>query len=142
MQERPYFIVNVEAVIQNDDKYLLIRRSMNEEHSAGTLSLPGGKLDRELTSPEALEQALRREIAEEVGLIIGRMTYLESKTFLMDTGEWCLSICFLSREFTGQATAKSKEEVDEVLWLTQSELLEQNCPPWTRQSIQATIEHI
>jgi len=142
MQERPYFIVNIEAVIQNGDKYLLIRRSMSEEHSAGTLSLPGGKLDRELISPEALEQALRREITEEVGLTLGRMVYLESKTFLMDTKEWCLSVCFLSKEFTGQAIAKSEDEVDEVLWLTQSELAEQeNCPPWTKQSIRTAAEY-
>ena len=142
MRERPYFIVNIEAVIQDGDKYLLIRRSMNEEHSAGTLSLPGGKLDREPISPEALEQALRREIAEEVGLILGQMAYLESKTFLMDTGEWCLSICFLSKEFTGQATAKSEDEVDEVLWLMPSELVQQeNCPLWTKQSIQAAVEY-
>lgn len=134
--------MNTEAVIRDGDKYLLIRRGMNEEHSAGTLSLPGGKLDRESTSPEALEKALRREIAEEVGVTLGQMVYLESKTFRMDTGEWCLSICFLAKEFTGLATAKSKAEVDKVLWLAPSELAQQaNCPPWTKQSIQTAVEY-
>ena len=132
---RPYFIVNVEAAIRRDGKYLLIRRGSGEEHSPGTISLPGGKIDHEAISPEALEQALRREIEEEVGLQLGRVQYLESKTFTMDTGEWCLSVCFLCDDFTGTASAKSADEVAEILWLNYAELDDQPCPPWTKQSI-------
>lgn len=136
MNQRPYFIVNVEAVIKHNDQFLLIRRSTKEDHSPGTLSLPGGKIDQEAVSPGALERALRREIEEEVGLLLGRVSYLESKTFLMDTKEWCLSVCFFCEDFSGMAIAKSEDEVDEVLWLKSADLHRQaDGPSWTQQSI-------
>jgi 8-oxo-dGTP diphosphatase len=136
--DRPYFIVNVEVAIRRDGKFLLIRRSSLEEHSAGTLSLPGGKIDHRAVSPEALEQALRREIEEEVGVTLGKLTYIESKSFIMDTKEWCVSVCFFCEDFTGTAFAKSEDEVDEVIWLAPQELYQQTaCPPWTKQSIES-----
>ena len=140
MHNRPYFIINVEAAIHDGSKFLLIRRSKNEDHSAGTLSLVGGKVDHMACSPLALETTLRREVYEEVGLQLGAMNYVESKSFIMDTGEWCLSICFYCQDFTGHASIKSPQEVDEVLWLTQAELdANPACPPWTKQSIAAVV---
>ncbi len=138
MSNRPYFIVNVEVAIKDKKigKYLLIRRSLKEDHSAGTLSLPGGKLDQLAISPMALEKTIMREVREEVGLELHSVAYVESKSFVMDTGEWCLSICLYSDVFSGTAHALSKDEVDDVVWLAPSELSEQvNCPPWTQQSI-------
>ncbi len=41
------FIVNVEGAINKDGKWLMIRRSMKEEHAGGELSLVGGKVERE-----------------------------------------------------------------------------------------------
>lgn len=138
MEERPYFIVNVEAAIVRNGRYLLIRRSSAEEHAGGMLSLPGGKVEHEATSPEALEIALRREVEEETGLVLGTVHYVESKVFTMDTGEWCLSICFFCNDCRGDARPKSKDEVDEVLWLGATELDQQaNCPAWTKQSIRS-----
>lgn len=135
---RPYFIVNVEAAIKKADKYLIIKRSQKEEHSPGTLSLPGGKVDVSEVSPGALEEALRREILEETDLRIGDLSYVESKSFTMDTGEMCLSICFTTDDFEGEAKAQSACEVDEVLWLSSVDIMANpNCPPWTRQSIAA-----
>lgn len=143
MQQRPYFIVNVEVAIKREGRYLLIRRSLKEDHSAGTLSLPGGKLDQVAMSPMALENAIKREIAEEVGLELGSLKYVESKSFVMDAGEWCLSIGFYCDNASGTAQPLSRDEVDDVLWLLPSELEAQpNCPPWTKQSIaQAELKY-
>lgn len=138
MEKRPYFIVNTEVAIRNTDgQYLFIRRGSKEDHSPGTLSLPGGKLDQTAISPAALEANVGREILEEVGLHLGPVTYVESKAFLMDTGEWCLSVCFFCQEFTGNASCVSSEEVEAAIWLLPAELEQQTaCPPWVRQSIQ------
>lgn len=138
MSERPCFIINVEAAIFFSGKYLLIRRGANEEHSPSTLSLPGGKVDRLAVSPEALEQAVRREIHEEVGLTLGSLHYLESKSFMMDTGEWCVSVCFFCQDSDGNASIKSTDEVQEIVWCSLEDLANENsCPPWTKQSILA-----
>lgn len=138
-QKRPLFIVNVEAAIYREGKYLLIKRSSEEEHSPGTLSLPGGKVELNAVSPDALETALRREIYEEVGLELNDLFYIESKAFTMDTGEMCLGICFFCQKFQGKALAKSLHEVESVAWLTQSEIIKDtNTPAWTLQSITAS----
>jgi 8-oxo-dGTP diphosphatase len=135
---RPYFIVNVEAAIYRNGSYLIIQRGMIEEHAAGALSLPGGKLDHIEVSPEALELALVREVYEEVGIRLGSLSYIESKTFAMDTGEMCLSICFLCQDFRGQGEIKSIEEVRKLQWLTWGEIIKNPAtPPWTAQSITA-----
>ncbi len=138
MAARPYFIVNVEAVIYHNGAYLVIQRGDAEEHSPGTLSLPGGKIELVETSPEALETALEREIDEEVGLHLQTLNYLESKTFTLDTGEMCLSIAFLCQDFLGIASAKSPDEVKSVQWLTWAEIIKHpEAPPWTIQSVTA-----
>jgi hypothetical protein len=37
------FIVNIEGAIFKEEKWLVIERSLKEEHAGGTLSLVGGK---------------------------------------------------------------------------------------------------
>ncbi len=138
MTQPPYFIVNVEAVVCRNNSYLIIERSDQEEHAPGMLSIPGGKVDLIVTSPDALEQALRRECLEEVGLRLQTLEYLESKTFIMDTGVMCLSVAFLCRDFFGTASAKSPDEVKAVHWLTWAEIIKNpQAPPWTIQSVTA-----
>ena len=63
------FIVNVEGAIRKDDRWIIIERSMTEEHAGGGLSLVGGKVEAENT-PNILEKTLKREIAEEIGITI------------------------------------------------------------------------
>jgi 8-oxo-dGTP diphosphatase len=55
-------IVVVAAVIERDGKFLVARR-LKDTHLAGLWEFPGGKVDR----GETLEEALRREITEELG---------------------------------------------------------------------------
>ena len=62
------YIVNVEAVIYQDDKYLIIKRSDQEEHAPGILSNAGGKVEINNPQKEVLEKTLIREIKEEVDI--------------------------------------------------------------------------
>jgi 8-oxo-dGTP diphosphatase len=58
----PDRIIVVAAVIERDGKFLVARR-LKDTHLAGLWEFPGGKVDR----GETLEDALRREISEELG---------------------------------------------------------------------------
>jgi len=60
--KRPILIVD--AFIKKDDKYLAIKRAKNVE--VGTWEVPGGKVDLN----EKVEDALKREIKEELGINI------------------------------------------------------------------------
>lgn len=70
-------IVNVEAAIVRDGRYLMIVWGEEESHAPGTLSIPGGKVEDAGLIGNVLEETLRREI----GLI-----YIESKPFITDDG--------------------------------------------------------
>ena len=80
------FIVNVEGAIYRDRNWLLIERSKNEEHAGGTLSLVGGKVEKEGASTDILERTLEREIFEEVGIKVKNLEYVNSTTFVTDAG--------------------------------------------------------
>ena len=55
------------AVILNNNKQVLIAKRPDHVHQGGYWEFPGGKLE----TGEAVEQALRREIKEELGLPTG-----------------------------------------------------------------------
>lgn len=117
------FIVNVEGAIYRDEKWLLIRRSVKEEHAGGSLSLVGGKCEIEGDSKDILERTLQREILEEVGIEVTVGEYVNSSSFVTASGVNVIDIVFLCQHKLGEPYAKSIEEVDDVIWLTTSEVL-------------------
>jgi 8-oxo-dGTP diphosphatase len=136
------YIVNVEAAIYRDDKYLMIMRGSEEMQSPGTLALPGGKVDIVGTLNAILEETLQREVREEVNVEIEPgLKYVESKTFLMDTGYPVVDIVFLCRYKSGEPYIRDPHEVESIHWMTAQEILEQpDAPDWTRQSIRLAEE--
>lgn len=135
--ERPFFIVNVEAVIVRGERYLMTVRGAGESHAPGTLSFPGGKVELDEIGDDVLETALRREVREEVGLEVSSIRYLESKSFVADDGERVVDIVFLCKSERGEPTMSDPEEIAEVHWLTAQEVYDHpQTPPWTRQSIE------
>ena len=58
------FNVSVEAVIVKDGKLLVTRRAHEREHAGGEWELLSGRVNQN----ESLEDAVRREVKEEVGL--------------------------------------------------------------------------
>jgi 8-oxo-dGTP pyrophosphatase MutT (NUDIX family) len=135
---RPAFVVVVHGAIVRDGRYLMIVRALDEEQAPGALGFPGGKVERTDGPDQVLEQTLRREVAEEVGLEIAQETfYLESAAFTMDTGEPAVSVVFLCQyRGTGEPVSES-DEVDSASWMTPSEVVaDPRAPEW----MPATIE--
>ena len=117
------FIVNTEAAIYRDGRYLIIKRSEKEEHAAGMISLVGGKVEIAQDSSEVLERTIIREVEEEVGLVIdGRPRYIQSTSFVTDTGDHVVNISFLCEGVEGEAYIASSDEVDAVYWMTPEEV--------------------
>lgn len=117
------FAVNVEGAIHRDGQWLLIKRSEKEEHAGGTLSLVGGQCDTEGFSSDILERTLKREIFEEVGCEVSRLQYVNSSSFVTDSGINVVDIVFLCHHHAGEPYAKSTDEVDEIFWMTTQEML-------------------
>ncbi|WP_313893020.1 NUDIX domain-containing protein [Psychrobacillus sp.] len=118
------FYVNVEAAVFKDDKWLLIRRSMKEEHAGGELSLVGGTVDNEGNSNDILERTLRRELLEEVGVEVKDLIqYVRNTSFVLASGKEVVDIVFLCEFDKGEPYAKSPDEIESIQWMTTDEIV-------------------
>lgn len=131
------YIVNVQAVIVHEGRYLMIVRSMAEEYAAGTLSFVGGKVEETSPVNDVLELSIRREIMEEVGVTVGDLHYLESTHFIGSDDMLVVNVMFLCAYAAGEVRAGSPDEVAEVLWLT-AEAMRQHpaLPEWTLRGLE------
>ncbi|MDZ5473724.1 NUDIX domain-containing protein [Bacillus sp. 31A1R] len=138
------FIVNVEGAIYKEDKWLVIRRSTMEEHGAGELSLVGGKVDVGDPTFYILEETIKREVFEEVGIqIADELQVVFNSMFTADDGVNVVNIVMLGEHREGEAYPKSSDEVDAVFWLTEEDILNnKEASPWLKESIKKAVEAI
>jgi 8-oxo-dGTP diphosphatase len=131
------FVVNVEAAVFNDDKWLIIQRSLKEEHAAGELSLAGGQVEDEGNSSDILERTAKREVFEETGVIVkDTLQYVHSTSFISNSGKKVVDIVMLAEYENGDSHSKSEDEVTDVFWLTTDEIMNHvNTGPILRESI-------
>ncbi len=116
----------------------MIERSKKEEHAGGTLSLVGGKVEEEGHSIDILERTLEREVFEEVGIKVKNMEYVNSSSFVTDTGLNVVDIVFLCEHASGEAYAKSPDEVDGVIWFSTEQILaHQEIPDYLKRNIES-----
>ena len=129
--------VNVDVALHRDGAWLLITRAAGEGHAPGTLSLVGGTLEASAPTSDILEETARREVLEEVGLVVdGPLTYVESTFFLADDGDAVLNVVFLAEVGQGEPVIAAPDEVAAVGWFTVDEVERtEKCPPWTSQSM-------
>lgn len=139
------YIVNVEGAVVRGGRYLMVVRG-EAEYAPGGLSFPGGKVEGVGRTADVLEETLRREIGEEVGVEVhAEMTYLRSSALVAE-GDPVVDVVFLCRWKSGEATAAdaaaespsaAKGEVAAVRWMTAAEAIAHpETPPWTRLSLQ------
>ena len=138
----PYFyIVNVEAAIFNEEKWLMIERSEKEDYGGGLLAFIGGKVDETEDSDDILEKTVIREVYEEVGVEIeNQMTYVNSSLFFA-AGEAVVDVVFLCKYKSGAARCKSPDEVANVYWMTIEEVRNHpDIPVWLKRNIKLAEE--
>ena len=103
------------AVIINDNREVCISRRHPQAHQGGLWEFPGGKIE----NGESVEQALAREIAEEIGLrIIASRPLIRIEHAYADKTV-CLHVHRVER-FSGTARGR---EGQPVKWLALSELV-------------------
>jgi 8-oxo-dGTP diphosphatase len=132
------FIVNVEGAIFNSNKWLIIQRSKKETHAGGLISLVGGKVDVEGNSVDILERTVKREIFEEIGVKVkDKLSYIQSTSFIADDGSNVVDVVFLCEYDSGEPYVKSKDEVEDVSWMTYEEIINHpKAPIWLKESIE------
>lgn len=73
--------VCVKAVIKKEDRILIVKRSMQDEYGAGDWEFPGGRVE----FAESCEEALIREIFEEISLEVVDYYLMYVSSFYIDT---------------------------------------------------------
>lgn len=107
------FHVGVKAVIVQDAKILLVKHKVR-----GTWNLPGGRIDTD----ESIEETLRRELKEELGLqfdvVVGDVVYAfrdPSLTFIEGNG--VILVAYAVNLADGEQLAASDEHSD-IAWMS------------------------
>jgi 8-oxo-dGTP pyrophosphatase MutT (NUDIX family) len=88
------------------------------------LTFPGGKVENADFMDNVLEETLRREILEKVGVEVQEdMVYVESHSFVGD-GEPVVDIVFLCHYLSGEAVPGDPDEVQSVHWMSFEEIIQ------------------
>lgn len=105
--------VTVEALVEDQGKILIIRRSARME-SGGLLALPGGYLDRD----ETTKQGAARETREETGyeIAIQELLSISDDPDRRGTDRQNVSITYTAKPIS-KVGEHDPHEVDEVLWV-------------------------
>jgi len=141
MEEYAY-VVNVEAAVVRDGQYLCIERATDEDHAAGALAFPGGKVEQEPRTTDTIEATARREVGEEVGVEVGAVSYVRSRTFETDGGTACLNVVTRCEYEGGDARPLEPAEVAAVHWLAPREIADHEAaPPYLEADVEAVETH-
>lgn len=110
------------ALFTKQGKLLLSRRARNPEK--GKFDLPGGFVDVE----ETIEQALARELKEELGLSPGQYTppvYFKSRTHKYEYGTQVydnIVLMFMATLMVDEAELSPQDDVAEIVTLTREQV--------------------
>mgnify|MGYP000663390991 CR=1 FL=1 len=134
MDENQYLHeVAITAIVVKDGKYLITRRSKQKRRFPGMWVVPGGRLEVSdyITLPKdtehywynVLEKTLKREVKEEVGIIIDHIEYVTSLARVHEDGAPALVISCLADYVSGNVELQAGE-TDEHAWVTLPEAKE------------------
>ena len=122
--------VVITAIIVKDGKYLITRRALSKKRFPGMWTVPGGKLETSdyVNLPKdtkdywynVLEQVLRREVKEEVGLTIKNIEYVTSLATIHADGAPSLVISCMADWESGEVVLQ-EDETDKYAWVSTEE---------------------
>jgi len=118
------------CIIHKEGKYFLLQRSFDKKVFPGKWTVPGGGLstDDYIDMPKttadhwyyALENSLRREIREEAGIEVGKMSYCCDMTFIRPDNVPVIILSFYAPYQSGEI--KLDHESINHAWATFDEL--------------------
>lgn len=126
IQNKELHRIALTAIIHKDGKFLLVRRALNKKAFPGKWTVPGGGLevDDYINLPKtthdhwyfAVENSLRREVREEVGIEMGKVNYLLDIAFIRPDGVPVVILSYYSDYKSGEV--KLNEENIDFAWVS------------------------
>jgi mutator protein MutT len=97
----------VVGIILDGNKFLVERRRLDEKIDPGIVCLPGGHVK----SNETKEEALKRELQEEVGINVKKLKFICKNFYIASNGERQNAYCYLVTDYEGKPVCKSAQEI-------------------------------
>lgn len=110
----PLFQVIVCAALKRTDGRILVMRRAPGKKMAGFWEFPGGKLEKD----EECENALARELSEELGIAAGRCDLIHAKAHTYPHAS-VLILFYVCSEFSGEIQMRDHDALE---WLLPHEL--------------------
>ena len=121
----PKYVVSVKAVILRNGKMLVIKKLRNGKIDFG---LPGGIANYE----ESFEEALRREVKEEIGIEIEIKRLLLVKKYKHPYGDWNVAIYYLCepKSLDFKLGGEEDQKFLEIVWIDDKT---KDIPSWLKE---------
>ena len=97
----------VVGIILDGNKFLVERRKLDEKVDPGIVCLPGGHVKNN----ESYEEALKRELREELGIKVKEMKFVCKNFYVASNGERQNAYCFLVMDYEGKPVCTSAQEI-------------------------------
>jgi 8-oxo-dGTP pyrophosphatase MutT (NUDIX family) len=97
----------VVGVVLNGSSFLVERRRLDEKIDPGIVCLPGGHARKN----ESSEEALKREMREELGIEVREMRFICKTFYIASNGERQNAYCYLVTDYDGKPVCKSAEKI-------------------------------
>ena len=97
----------VVGILLNQDKFLVERRRRDEPVDPGIVCLPGGHVQR----GESREDALTREMTEELGITVKEFTFICMTFHIASNGERQQACCYLITAYEGPPVSNAAQEI-------------------------------
>lgn len=119
--------VSVTGIVRRDNRYLICKRSPNENAFPNKWCVPGGKIEvlDFINSPkdtsdhwlDIFEKVLKKEMMEETGLKIQNIGYVSNLVFIRPNGFATIIVSLYADHKSGKVRL-DKEELTDHAWVT------------------------
>lgn len=98
----------VVGIILKNNKFLVEKRKFNEKIDPGIVCLPGGHVE----SNETKEEALKREMKEELNIDVKKLKFLKKDFWIASNGERQNTYYYLILNYEGELLCKTAREIN------------------------------
>jgi 8-oxo-dGTP pyrophosphatase MutT (NUDIX family) len=97
----------VVGIVKDGNRFLVERRSLDEKIDPGIVCLPAGHV----RLGESLEDALKREMWEELGIRVKKVKFVCRNFYVASNGERQNAHCYLIINYEGTPVCKAAQEI-------------------------------
>ena len=97
----------VVGIVVMGDKFLVERRRLDETVDPGIVCLPAGHVKPN----ESLEDALKREMMEELGIQVKKIQFVCKNFYVASNGEKQNAHCYLITDYESETVCRAAQEI-------------------------------